>query len=1584
MKKKIKEKTPLKLLCLEDSPKDAEIVSELLDEAGFDLSIDCTDNKKEFTSLLKKNSYDVVISDFSLPGFDAFGALEILKKIRPEIPFICVSGSIGEETAIELIRNGAADYILKDRMVRLPSAIKHAIEIGWEKKLRMQAEEDLVENQRRFRTVFSATPVGTVIARVSDGKIIDANPAVKNILGYDYSELVGRTTIEIGVLADIEQHDKIMEFFNKKGSVRDFEVSYRNKSGETGFLLVSLDSIVLSGEKHMLSMFYDVTKRKKAEEALHESELRFRTTFEEANIGIIIVNTDGFIIKVNNEMSRILGYSREKLESKTTNDITYKEDLNLNESSFRKMLSGQTKKVRFDKRYVHKDGHVIWTHLSSTLVSDSSGKPLYFISHIQDITERKHAEEALRESEEKFRTFAEQSPNMIFIHNKGRIVYVNAKCEEMTGYTKEEFYSPGFNFTSIIAPEHVDIIHEFYKRHINGEDVPPYEYTIVTKAGERLEVINSTKLIPYENEKAILGIITDISELKRTEKLLLENQETINAIVETSQDWIWTMDSMGIHTYSNPAVKKILGYKPEEIIGKDCLNLLHEEDAEKIKNYIPDKIKSKNGWSNVLLRWRHKNGFYHYLESNAVPIFNDNDEVIGFRGVDRDITERKQIERYVEGISSLKQQLLGKRKLEEKLKLVTNSIVELFDADFARIWIIKEADLCEKGCIHAAVTEGPDVCRDRNSCLHLIASSGAYTDIDGSHMRVPIGSRKIGRIASGEEDMFLTNDVLNDDRIHDKEWAKSLNLVSFTGYKIMAENRLPIGVMALFRKSEIEEFEQKYLQDIADTLSQIILAGAAEEKLLNSEMRYRALVESQSDLISRYKPDTTITFVNDAYCKFYGKTREEFVGQSLLKWVEPEFRETAKKEAEDLPRNPRVLRGESLNYRYDGKKRWIEWIIQGITDEQGKVTELQAVGRDITEKKTMEKALQESEKNYRELIDGMNETVWIVDFEGNLIDVNKTALQVLGYNKEELLKIGLFGVDSSLKKEDIKTLAKSMPADKLQIFETTHKTKGGWIFPVEVYSSIVNYKGKKAILSIARDITERKRTEELARQKEQQFKTLFMSLDDGFYLSEVIYDDNGNPCDYRYLEINPKFEQMSGLSRDQIIGKRYKELVPGDTTQWFDNYCKVARTGMPAAYSFYSPEYKKHFETYSYQTAKGQISVFVRDVTRRVLMEEQLRQIQKMEGLGTLAGGIAHDFNNILGIILAYNTGIKRFKGDPKKMEKATDTITKAVDRGKAIVQQILTFARKTETSFESVNINEVVMEIMTMIYETFPKTLTYTQNFGKGMPFINADRSQLYQALLNLCVNARDAMSNGGLLTINTRVVPGASLNEKHADVSDTNYVCIEVSDTGEGMSDEVKKRIFEPFFTTKGIGKGTGLGLAVVFGVVQTHKGFAEVESELGKGTTFRLYIPAIQAADPEIDREEEKLEDLQGGTETLLVVEDEEMLIMSLQMVLFEKGYNVLTASDGLEALKVYRENKNDISLVMTDLGLPGMTGLEVCQKIKQIKPDERVVLATGYLDPDMKTELVKAGIEHFLFKPYDLRKVLKTVREILDGK
>ena len=635
------------------------------------------------------------------------------------------------------------------------------------------------------------------------------------------------------------------------------------------------------------------------------------------------------------------------------------------------------------------------------------------------------------------------------------------------------------------------------------------------------------------------------------------------------------------------------------------------------------------------------------------------------------------------------------------------------------------------------------------------------------------------------------------------------------------------------------------------------------------------------------------------------------------------------------------------------------------------------------ERKRAEEELRETRDYLENLLSFANTPIMVWDNNLRITRFNLAFERMTNYTMYDVVGKHPEILFSDDKREEISTLiSRTSEGENLISVEMPVCCKDGSVRIVlwntsNVYSADV----KTIIATIAhgQDITERKRAEETLRESEEIFNQFLINSPDLVYIK----DEN-----HRFNKLSKSFENLFGKPTSEMIGKDLYELVPLELAKSvFEDDQKVLKGGIGVHVEEKLNDRILTSIKFPIHRGSGKpdyLGGFSIDITERRQMEEGLRQMQKLEGLGTLAGGIAHDFNNILGIILAYITSTHRFKDDTKKLDLAVNTIVKAVERGKTLVLQILMFARKTETAFGAVDVNDIVMEIMTMIFETFPKMLTYAQNFDKSVPYINADRSQLHQTLLNLCVNARDAMPKGGVLTINTRMVSVASLRNQHPEAAASSYVCIEVSDTGEGMTEEIKKRLFEPFFTTKAIGKGTGLGLSVVFGIVQTHKGFIDVESELGKGTTFRLYLPALQVAKPIGVKDEETLEGMHGGTETLLVVEDEEMLMMSLRIVLVEKGYKVLSAGDGLMALKIYQERKNDITLVLTDLGLPKMNGKEMCAKIKKLNPNARMIVATGYLDPEMKSEFLKAGIQNFLFKPYDLKQALKVIREVLDEK
>ena len=808
---------------------------------------------------------------------------------------------------------------------------------------------------------------------------------------------------------------------------------------------------------------------------------------------------------------------------------------------------------------------------------------------------------------------------------------------------------------------------------------------------------------------------------------------------------------------------------------------------------------------------------------------------------------------------------------------------------------------------------------------------------------------------------------------------------------------------------EVEFISNAYIVDLKKVIQcnirNITKRREAEKALEESEVRYRRVFESAKDGILVLDAETgKIIDANPFLLDILNFPKEEVIGREL--WEIGPFKNIiANQDTFRKLQHQEYVRYEHLLLQNkSGVTIHVEFISNFYLMNERKV--IQCNIQDITERKKIEYALHESEERFRTLYENSTIGLYRTTPDGKIILANPTLIGMLGYSSFEELAV------RNLEQEGFEpSYERKHFIEKIELNGEVKNLESAWsrqdgltVYVRESARAIRDSDGKTLYYDgTVEDITERKRAEEALIESQALYYSFIEQLPNAVFRK----DREG-----RYVLVNSQFCKLKGLKKENFIGRKPKEVAEneralhgeqGHATEYSDlgedAHELIMRTGkiLEAEEKYPNKDGTIEFMHVirmpvfdSQGTIVGTQGIMF-DITQRVQMEQQVRQMQKLEGLGTLAGGIAHDFNNILGIILGYSTGIKRFNDDPKKLDLAAETITKAVDRGRTLVQSILTFARKTETTFGAVNVNDVVMEIMTMILETFPKTLTYSQNFDKAIPYINADRSQLHQALLNLCINARDAMPKGGVLTINTRMVSIEKLRNQHPDADSSSYVCIEVSDTGEGISEEIQKRMFEPFFTTKGIGKGTGLGLSVVFGVIQSHKGFIDVDSELGNlpagkagGTTFRLYLPTSQVVLPVSVKKEVTMEEIPGGTETLLVIEDEEMLMMPLQTVLIDKGYKVLSVGDGFTALKIYQERKNDIALVLTDLGLPNISGLEVCNKIKKINPNQRIILASGYIDPNMKSELLKVSVQHFLYKPYDFTQVLKMVREVLDKK
>jgi two-component system cell cycle sensor histidine kinase/response regulator CckA len=371
-----------------------------------------------------------------------------------------------------------------------------------------------------------------------------------------------------------------------------------------------------------------------------------------------------------------------------------------------------------------------------------------------------------------------------------------------------------------------------------------------------------------------------------------------------------------------------------------------------------------------------------------------------------------------------------------------------------------------------------------------------------------------------------------------------------------------------------------------------------------------------------------------------------------------------------------------------------------------------------------------------------------------------------------------------------------------------------------------------------------------------------------------------------------------------------------------------------------------------------------------------------MEIIGTLAGGIAHDFNNLLNIIQGYAGVLGEPSAQKETIAESATVIQDAVKRGAALVRQLLTVARKTEPKLTLTDLQTVIDGLMGLLKQTMPKTIELIVKASPNLRPVRADANEITQVLLNLCINARDAMPQGGKLTVRTHVERGENI-KTFDKVSAEEFVCIEVSDTGVGMDETIQRRIFEPFFTTKGPGRGTGLGLSVAYGIVASHGGSMCVESKPMCGTTFRLYLPVPSSEDDESPTEVSQGISLPikraNGRGTILVVEDEQPMLSLLQKIMLQQGYRVFAASDGESALEIFQRHKHDIDAVLLDIGLPRVSGWEIFLQMKREQPGVKAVIASGYLEPDLQNNMQSAGISHVIDKPYTPDDVINSPRK-----
>ena len=1340
----------------------------------------------------------------------------------------------------------------------------------------------MAANSETLKGFIEGCPDGVGI--IVDGRVEYANAKLRDMCGYRRNELIGKLASDFVTPADRGRAEERIQSLMKGEEAFASEYTLIRKDGQRLPIEVSSHQIEFAGKPAIMSLVRDNTHGHEIRKSLFDAEERYRTIVESAIFGIYQTTVDGRFISANQALADMLLYDTPEELVESIEDIGRQIHVDPSRrDEFARMLNESGAVTRFESEAYRKDGSRIWTTLTARAIHDAEGNVVSYEGMIEDVTEHKHADEELRNSEQRFKVLFEAAPDAYYLNDMtGTFVDGNAAAEELCGYKKDELIGKSYLELDLLPASQILKAAILLAKNVLGISTGPDPFELKRRDGTRVDVEITTHPVRVDGRRLVLGIARDITERKRIEQALQEREEQYRRMVEDVAHVVFTADNAGLFTYVNPQAARLTGFNMDEILGRHFTFLIRPDWKGRVIRFYQEQMESGERSTTLQFPIVTKRGDVRWVEQ-LVTLIPGKSTSAGAQAIVYDITERKEAEEAL---------LKAHDELEDRVRERTSEIRE------ANTQLKIELDERKKAeeALQSSEVRNQAIVDAIPDLLFRIGIDGTMKDY-----------------VAPTESLAIPPD----------QWL---------GKKF--RDVMPQDVSDLVAKAMDEAVKERNIQSIEYVLpipypdgeprhweGRIVMSGDDEVLVIVRDVTERKLAEAaverdarQREALAKIGRIVTSTLdVDDIYRRFNEELPKliTFDRISIM---------TADLEADTLTRA--YVAGTNVS----GWKAGGVFRLSGSDNEPA-----------IQTKKGLL-----TERNGKEQTPGERRAQSLANNAGL-----RSGITIPLISNGQV--IGTFNLRS--KEPNAYTQKDVELAERLG---------------AQVAGAMAN----------AQLDAERRRSEEVLRITQYSIEH---ASDAVFWIGK----DGG------FQFVNEAACNTLGYTRDELLNMKISDINPDYAgSDWPEQWERVKSLGTNRIETTHLTRDGRTIPiemTVNYLEFNGQEFNFAyaRDITTRKQLESQLVESQKMEAVGRLAGGVAHDFNNFLTPIMSYAYLATHTPSLDGRLREYLGEIQKAAEHAANVTNQLLAFSRRQLIEPRVVDLNEVMLNMDRMLRRLLGEDLEMVAISNADPMLVKVDPGQIEQVLVNLVVNARDALPNGGKIILTTYKADETDLRSVSLrDGESDEYIVLSVEDNGIGMDDEVKSHIFEPFFTTKDAEKGTGLGLSTCYGIAKQAGGDIEVDSIPGIGTKFKVFLPRIKPTAGPLDKALANTL-LPQGTETVLVVEDELMVRNVAAYSLKDLGYKVYEASNGDEALRLL-ENPDtaSVDLVLSDIVMPLMGGVGLMEKLSQISPDVPVILTSGYADDKSLPQGILQPTTEFLRKPFTPADLAKKVRSVLD--